>query len=179
MAARPKRSARVSSRKPKAAARPRKRVQAIPPGYAGITPSLVVRNAEQAIEFYRKAFGARETMRFAGPGGKIMHAEMKVFDHMVMLSDEAPDQGKLAPESLKGSPVSLFVYTRDVDAAIAKAVDAGATVKMEAQDMFWGDRFGVIGDPFGHQWQIATHKEDVTPREIRKRWAAMMAQPAT
>jgi uncharacterized glyoxalase superfamily protein PhnB len=138
-----------------------------------------VRSAEQALDFYRKAFGARETMRFAAPDGKIMHAEMKAFDQVVMLSDESPDQGKLAPESLKGSPVSLFVYSRDVDAAIAKAVAAGATVKMAAQDMFWGDRFGSVSDPFGHQWLIATHKEDVTPREARKRWEAMMAQSTT
>lgn len=176
MATRTKRSAKRRGTRAKAAARPVKKVQAIPPGYHGITPYLTLRDTAQALAFYRKAFGAKETVRLATPDGKIMHAEMKVFDQVVMLSDEAPDQGRLGPESLKGSPVSLMVYARDVDAAIARAVAAGATVKMAAQDMFWGDRFGTISDPFGHGWGILTHKEDVPPREMQKRWQAMLAK---
>ena len=99
-----------------------------------------------------------------------------MFDQMVMLSDEVPDQGRLGPQSLAGSAVSLVVYSRNVDAAMARAVAAGATVKMAAEDMFWGDRLGSVGDPFGHVWQIATHKADVSPREMQKRWQAMLAQ---
>jgi PhnB protein len=160
----------------KAASKPAKKVPAIPAGYEGVTPYLTVRGAQQALDFYRRAFGAREIKRLTTPGGKIMHAEMKVFDQIIMLTDEAPDQGRLGPQSLKGTPVGLVVYSRDVDAAIARAVSAGATVKMAAQDMFWGDRFGSVEDPFGHLWQIATHKEDVGPRELQKRWQAMLAQ---
>ena len=153
-----------------------KTVQPIPAGYPAITPYLRVRSATHALEFYKKAFGAREKSRMAGPDGRVMHAEMQVFNTVVMLSDEFPDRGALSPESLKGSPVGLFVYTRDVDGAIARAVAAGATVTMPAQDMFWGDRFGTIRDPFGHDWQLATHKEDVAPKEMQRRFLAMQAQ---
>jgi PhnB protein len=153
-----------------------KKVQPIPAGYPPITPYLRVRSAQQALEFYKKAFGAKENSRMAGLDGRVMHAEMQVFDTRVMLSDEFPERGALSPESLKGSPVGLFVYTRDVDGAIARAVAAGATVTMPAQDMFWGDRFGTIRDPFGHDWQLATHKEDVPPKEMHRRFQAMQAQ---
>ena len=158
----------------KAAARA---VQPIPRGYPAITPYLRVRGADRALGFYRKAFGARAKDRMVDAGGRIMHAELQVLNTVVMLSDEFPERGALSPESLKGSPVSLFVYTRDVDAVIARAVAAGATVTMPAQDMFWGDRFGTIRDPFGHEWHFATHKEDVTPREMQRRFQAMLAQP--
>jgi PhnB protein len=166
--------------KARAAAKPVRRVQPIPAGYEGIIPYLTVRGGERAVEFYKKAFGARETpSRLSAPDGKIMHTEMKMFDQIVMLSDEIPDQGRLAPESLPGSPVNLCVYSRDVDAAMARAVAAGATVKMPAEDMFWGDRLGSVTDPFGHTWQMVTHKTDVPPREIQKRWQATLAQGAT
>jgi PhnB protein len=168
-------TSRTKPRPGRKKSRPARQVQPIPAGYEGITPYLVVRGTEKALEFYRKAFGARETTRLTAPDGKIMHAEMKVFDQIVMLSDEIPEQGRLSPEALKGSPVSLFVYSRDVDAAMARAVAAGATVSMPAADMFWGDRFGSVTDPFGHSWQMATHKEDVSPRETQKRWQAMAA----
>ncbi len=171
MATKAKRSA-----KSKPARTPVRKVRPVPLGYEGITPYLTVRGAEQALAFYKKAFGAKETLRLAGPDGRVMHAEMKVFDRMVMLADEAPEQGRLGPQSLKGTTVGLFVYSQDVDKALARAVAAGATVKMPAQDMFWGDRFGSVEDPAGHTWQIATHKEDVAPREMQKRWQAAMAQ---
>lgn len=153
-----------------------KTVSPIPAGYPPITPYLRVRGADRALEFYKKAFGAKVKGRMAGPEGQVMHAEMQVFNTRVMLSDEFPERGSLSPESLKGSAVGLFVYTRDVDGAIARAVAAGATVTMPAQDMFWGDRFGTIRDPFGHDWQLATHKEDVAPKEMQRRFQAMQAQ---
>jgi PhnB protein len=172
MATRTKRAPK-KTRKAKAAT---KTVQPIPAGYPAITPYLRIRGADRALEFYKKAFGAKEKGRMAGSDGRVMHAEMQVFNTVVMLSDEFPDRGALSPESLKGSPVGLFVYSRDVDAAIARAVAAGATVTMPAQDMFWGDRFGTIRDPFGHDWQFATHKEDVAPKEMQRRFQAMQAQ---
>jgi len=173
MATRSKRPAK-KVRKSKAVA---KTVKPIPAGYPAVTPYLRVRSTPQALEFYKKAFGAREKGRMAAPDGRVMHAEMAVFGTVVMLSDEFPDRAALSPESLKGSPVGLFVYTRDVDGAIARAAAAGATVTMPAQDMFWGDRFGTIRDPFGHDWQFATHKEDVAEKEMRRRFEVMLTQP--
>ena len=170
-------SMRKGRMKARAAAKPARRVEAIPAGYKGITPYLTVRGADKAVEFYKKAFAARETPnRLSTPDGKIMHTEMKMFDQMVMLSDEIPDQGRVSPHSLSGSAVSLTVYSRNVDAAMARAVAAGATVKMAAEDMFWGDRLGSVVDPFGHIWHIATHKTDVSSREMQKRWQAVLAQ---
>ncbi len=148
-----------------------KTVQPIPAGSPAITPYLRVRSARQALEFYKKAFGAEEKTRMAGPDGRVMHAEIQVFNTVVMLSDEFPDRGALSPESLKGSPVGLHV-----DGAIARAVAAGATVTMPAEDMFRGDRFGTIRDPFGHDWQLATHMEDVAAKEMQRRFLAMQAQ---
>ena len=162
----------VAAKAPKAA----KKVEPIPSGYAAITPYLRVRGAAQALEFYTKAFRAKETVRMVTADGRIMHAEMKVFNTVVMLGDEAPAQGAPSPQSLNGTSVGLFVYTRDVDAALARAVAAGATAKMPAQDMFWGDRFGSVQDPFGHDWLMATHKEDVPPKEMKRRFEAMQAQ---
>jgi PhnB protein len=169
------RTTRAPKKATKAKAAPKK-VQPIPAGYPPITPYLRVRGADRAVAFYKQAFGAKEKGRMASPDGRVMHAEIQVFNTRVMLSDEFPDRGTLSPESLKGSPVGLFVYTRDVDAAITRAVAAGATVTMPAQDMFWGDRFGTIRDPFGHDWQLATHKEDVAPKEMQRRFQAMQAQ---
>jgi len=144
-------------------------VKPIPDGWHTVTPSLTVRGAARAIEFYKQAFGAKETMRMPGPEGKIMHAELKIGDSVVMLNDEFPDMGTRSPESLGGSPASLFLYVEDVDAAFDRAVKAGAQVAMPVQDMFWGDRFGRVIDPFGHGWAMATHKEDLTPEEIARR----------
>jgi PhnB protein len=152
-------------------------VRPIPEGYHTVTPSLTIRDAARAIEFYRQAFGATELMRMPGPGGKIMHAEIRIGDSIVMLSDEFPDMASRSPESLGGTPGSLFLYVEDVDAVMARATKAGAKVTLPAQEMFWGDRFGHVVDPFGHAWGIATHKEDLTPDEIvRRRDAAMGAK---
>jgi uncharacterized glyoxalase superfamily protein PhnB len=172
MATRAKRAPKKASKATAAT----KKVQPIPAGYPPITPYLRVRETDRALAFYTKAFGAKAKGRMASPDGRVMHAEMQVFNTRVMLSDEFPERGALSPESLKGSPVGLFVYTRDVDGAMARAIAAGATVTMPAQDMFWGDRFGTIRDPFGHDWQLATHKEDVAPKEMQRRFQAMQAQ---
>ncbi|HYE84824.1 MAG TPA: VOC family protein [Vicinamibacterales bacterium] len=147
-------------------------VKAIPDGYYSLTPYLYVRGAAEAIEFYKKAFGATETVRMPGPGGKIMHAEVKIGNSMLMLSDENPERGAISPATLKGSGGSIMLYTDDVDKVFKQAVAAGAKSVMEPVDMFWGDRMGNVIDPFGHSWAIATHKEDVTPEEMGKRMAA-------
>ena len=144
-------------------------VKAIPEGYHTVTPDLVFRDAAQAIEFYKKAFGARELMRFHAPDGKIGHAEIKIGDSIVMLCDENPQGGCAAPTSLNGTTVMLFLYVEDVDATFHQAVTSGATVVMPVADMFWGDRSGQVQDPFGHRWQLATHKEDLTQDQIDQR----------
>jgi PhnB protein len=142
----------------------------IPDGYHTVTPSLVVKGGAQAIEFYKKSFGAIENFRMPGPDGKsLMHAELKIGDSIVMLADEQPDMGCKAPTSVGTSTGSLFLYVKDVDAAYKKAVEAGAKVVMPPADMFWGDRFGQVDDPFGHRWGLGTHKEDVAPDEMAKR----------
>jgi PhnB protein len=154
------------------------KVNAIPPGYHSITPYLVVNEASRAIEFYKQAFGAKETVRMGGPGGKVGHAELKIGDSMLMLSDEMPGSGTRSPQSLGGSPVSIFMYVESVDSVFNQAVKAGVKADMPPQDMFWGDRFGKLTDPFGHSWAIATHIEDVAPQEMEKRAQAAMAQMA-
>jgi PhnB protein len=154
----------------------KKDVNPIPEGYHSVTPYLVVRGADRAIQFYEKAFGARELLRMPGPGGKVMHAEIKIGDSVVMLSDEFPERGAQSPQALNGSPVSVFLYVESVDATFAAAVKAGARVEMPLMDMFWGDRFGKIVDPFGHKWGLATHIEDVPPDEMAKRMAAAGGQ---
>ena len=154
-----------------------KRTKAIPGGYYTITPHLSVRGAARAIEFYKRAFGAKELMRMPGPDGKtIMHAELKIGDSIFFLNDEFPDMGCPSPQSLGGTPSALHLYVKDVDAAFNRAVAAGAQVRMPVSDMFWGDRYGKIIDPFGHEWGIGTHKEDLTPEEIRKRGEAFFKQ---
>jgi PhnB protein len=145
----------------------------IPEGYHTATPYLVIQGAANAIEFYKKAFGATELMRMSGPGGKVMHAEIKIGDSPIMLGDEFPEMGVRGPKALGGSPVSIFLYVEDVDALAKQALAAGAKELMAVQDQFWGDRYGKLEDPFGHVWGIATHKEDVAPDEINKRAAAM------
>jgi PhnB protein len=144
-------------------------VKAIPEGHHTITPYLVVKNAAQAIEFYKKAFGAEESFSMNGPDGKsIVHAQLKMGDSVFMLADEFPQMNSLSPESIGGSPVSIYVYVEDVDSVFNQAVSAGATVLNPVMDMFYGDRWGYIKDPFGHLWSIATHKKDLTPDELRK-----------
>jgi PhnB protein len=144
-------------------------VKAIPEGHHTITPYLVVRNGTQAIEFYKKAFGAEERFRMNTPDGKsIGHAELKIGDSLFMLADEFPQMNSLSPESIGGSPVSMYVYVEDVDAVFNQAVSAGATVLNPVMDMFYGDRWGYIKDPFGHLWSIATHKKDLTSDELKK-----------
>ena len=145
-----------------------KKAQAIPKGYHTVTPNLFVAGAGKAIDFYKKALGAEELMRFAGPDGKIMHAEIKIGDSIIMLPDEMLDQGVKGPKSLGGSPVSLFIYGDDVDAAWKRAIDAGGKPLIPLADQFWGDRGGCIEDPFGHSWWLAQHTQDLTPDEIRK-----------
>jgi PhnB protein len=154
------------------------KVKPIPEGYHTITPSLVIRGAAAAIEFYKKAFGAKEIMCMKGPGGMVGHAELQIGDSKLMLSDEFPNMGTQSPLALKGSPVALFLYVDNVDAWFQKAVAAGAQVTMPLADMFWGDRFGKLKDPYGHDWALATHIEDVSPEEMVKRSAAAMAQMA-
>ncbi|MFA5940908.1 MAG: VOC family protein [Sinimarinibacterium sp.] len=144
----------------------------VPAGTHTVTPHLVCAGAAEAIEFYKKAFGAEELMRLPDPKGKLMHAAIGIGDSRVMLVDEYPEMGALGPKSLKGSPVTIHLYVPDVDAFVARAVKAGATLRMPVADMFWGDRYGMIEDPFGHQWSVATHQRDLTPEQIREAMAS-------
>jgi PhnB protein len=148
------------------------KVKPIPEGYHTATPYLIVKDAARAIEFYKKAFGATELMRMPGPGGKIGHAEIKIGDSPIMLADEVPGMGFRSPESLGGSPISILLYVEDVDVVFSEALAAGAKVQRPVADQFYGDRTGGVTDPFGHVWYIATHKEDVSPEEMKKRAAA-------
>jgi len=154
-----------------------KKVQPIPKGYSSITPYLAIRGAAEAIEFYKKAFGAMELMRMPGPAGKLGHVEIKVGDSKVMLADESEKMNFLGPQARGGTPVHIHVYVKDVDATVAKAVELGAKMMRQVQDMFYGDRTGAIEDPFGHFWHIATHVRDVSMAEM-KRAAAEMAKAA-
>jgi len=141
----------------------------IPDGYHTATPYLIIGGAGDAIEFYKKAFGAQELFRFPTPDGKIGHAEIKIGDSPIMLADEYPEMGYKGPQSLGGSPVSIMIYVEDVDTIFNQAVAAGATVKEAVTDKFYGDRLGTVTDPFGHVWHISTHKEDVSIEEMQKR----------
>jgi PhnB protein len=143
-------------------------VKPIPEGMHTVTPHLVCAGAGAAIDFYKKAFGATETSRMPGPGGKLMHASISIGDSAVMLVDEMPEWGSLGPKALKGSPVVIHLYVDDVDAFTARAVAAGATVTMPVADMFWGDRYGQLEDPFGHRWSVATHVRDVSPADMQQ-----------
>jgi PhnB protein len=154
-------------------------VKPIPEGYHTVTPYLTVRNAADAVEFYKRAFGAEEVSRLQGPDGKsVMHAEIKIGDSIVMLSDEFPQGDTRSPQSLAGTTGSLILYVPDVDAAFQRAENAGARATMPPANMFWGDRFGKLTDPYGHAWGLATHKEDVSPEEMKKRAQAAMAEMA-
>ena len=154
------------------------RVKPIPQGMTAVTPHLVCAGAAAAIEFYKKAFGAVEELRLPAPGGKLMHAMIRIGGAPIMLVDEAPEWGMLGPKSLKGSPVTIHLFVDDVDAFAARAVKAGATVTMPVQDMFWGDRYGTLEDPYGHRWSVATHLRDLTPKEIAEAMKAMCKEPA-
>ena len=150
-------------------------VKPIPEGYHTVTPYLAVDGAAEAIEYYKKVFGAKERARMEAPDGKIGHAELEIGDSLVMLSDPFPQATTRSPKELGGTTASVFMYVKDVDAVVKQAVDAGATVTMEVADQFWGDRFGTVQDPFGHLWSIATHVEDVPPEEMAERAKAAMA----
>lgn len=151
-------------------------VNPIPEGYGTVTPSLTVRDCAKALDFYKEALGAEERMRAPGPEGSVWHAEIQVGDSVVMLNDEYPEQGARGPQTLGGTPVGMWVYVEDVDAAFERAVDAGAEPSMPPADMFWGDRMGSVVDPFGHKWTFATHVEDVSPEEMQKRQKEAMEQ---
>ena len=150
-------------------------VRPIPEGYHSLTPYLILSAASDAIAFYKKALGASEVMRLDDPGGKIHHAEISIGDSRIMLADEHPEIGALSPKTIGGSPVSLHLYVEHVDAAVERAVAAGAKLIRPVADQFYGDRVGGIEDPFGYRWFIATHKEDLTMDEIRRRAAAQAA----
>lgn len=148
----------------------------VPPGYQSVVPNLVVGDAARAIEFYKRAFGAEERLRLPSPDGRrIVHAELKIGDCVVMLGDEFPGYGKHSPATLGGAGVSFFCYVPDVDKAMERAVAAGATVTRSAADMFWGDRFGTLRDPFGHEWAFATHLRDVPREEMEKAMRELMS----
>jgi len=144
-------------------------VKAIPDGYHTITPGLTVRDGAKAVEFYKRAFGAQQVFRMDRPDGRLMHAELQIGTSRIMLGEEYPQQGCQSPESLKGTPVSFYLYVPDADAAFAQAIAAGAKAVKPVSDMFWGDRQGEVSDPFGHRWSVATHQEDLTPEQIGQR----------
>ena len=150
-------------------------VQPIPEGYQSVSPALTVDDAAEAIEFYKRAFGAKERFRMPGPDGTIGHAELEIGDSVVMLSDPFPHSTVKPPKELGGTSVGIFVYVEDVDAVFEQAVKEGATVTTALEDMFWGDRFGTVTDPYGHSWSFATHVEDVPPEEMEERSKQAMA----
>jgi uncharacterized glyoxalase superfamily protein PhnB len=152
------------------------KVKRVPKGCHTLTPHLVVRGASDAIEFYKKAFGAKELRRAPGPDGKsILHAELQIGDSRLFLNDEFPGMGSHSPQALKGTPVTIHMWCEDVDSAWLQAVKAGAKVTMPLADQFWGDRYGVVTDPFGHSWSMASHMRDPSPEEMQKAAAAAFA----
>jgi len=148
-------------------------VKSVPEGYPSLSPYLIVRDGAAAIEFYQKVFGATLRLKLDAPGGRIGHAELEIGNGLVMLADEHPEMGALAPTTIGGTPVGLHLYLEDVDAVAKKAIAAGATLKRPVESQFYGDRLGSIIDPFGHLWHISTHVEDVSPDEIGRRAAAL------
>ena len=149
------------------------KVKSIPEGYHSLTPYLIIKGAAAAIDFYKKNFDAQEIMRFPQPDGRIGHAELKMGDSYIMMADEFPEMNKVSPTTLGNTPVGLMLYVDDADAIFNRAVFAGAKVEKPLTDQFYGDRSGTLLDPFGHQWTIATHKEDVSPEEMERRVAAL------
>ncbi len=152
-------------------------VKPIPDGMHSLTPHLVCDGAAAAIDFYKAAFGAVEAMRMPMPDGRLMHAMLHIGDSALMLVDEMPQMGALGPKALKGSPVTIHLMVPDVDATMARAAAAGATITMPAQNMFWGDRYGQLRDPFGHHWSVATHLQDLTPEQIQANLASLPPAP--
>jgi len=148
----------------------------VPEGFHTATPTLVVRNAAQAIDFYKKVFGAEEIMRMPSPDGKISHAEIKIGDSIIFLSDEFPNMGGKSPQTLGGFTGGIYLYVPDVDAVFEKAVAAGGKAAMPVSDMFWGDRHGNFVDPYGHSWGVSTHTEDLSEEEMGKRAQAFYAE---
>jgi PhnB protein len=149
----------------------------IPDGFNTLTPHLVVKGAAKAIEFYKKAFGAEEMKRMPGPDGKsLIHADLKIGNSRLLLVDEFPEMDCRSPQSIGGSPVTIHMFVKDVDATFERALAAGGEVRMPLADQFWGDRYGVLKDPFGHIWSIATHKEDLTPQQIGERARAAFSE---
>jgi len=157
--------AKKASNKPAA----KKKVAPVPSGYHDVTPYIVCRGASDAIAFYKKAFGAKEKYRMAGPDGRVMHAEILIGRSTIMLGDEMPEMGATSPQTINGTASGLFLYLPNVDKAFAKAVAAGARAEQPPTDMFWGDRYAKLADPFGHKWSMATHIEDLTPKEMARR----------
>lgn len=151
----------------------KKPVAPIPAGHPAVSPYLIVDDAPRALEFYKKAFSAKELMRHAGPDGRIGHAEIRIGDSVIMLADEHPEINARSPKTIGGTPVSLHVYVKDVDVVARQALGAGAKVVRPVQNQFYGDRSGTFEDPFGHQWHLSTHIEDVSPAELRRRAAQM------
>ena len=170
--------AKKAKARKKVAARKAKKVQPIPAGYHAVTAYLGIKGAGEAIEFYKRAFGAKEVVRIPGPSGTIGHAELKIGDSIVMLADESPGMGFLGPRARGGTTVQMHLYVRDVDATVEKALAAGGKLTRPIEDKFYGDRAGTIEDPYGHVWYIATHTEDVPPKEMKRRMDEMMKKPA-
>jgi len=151
-------------------------VKPIPKGYHTATPYLIVSNGAKALDYYQKAFGAEELMRFVAPGGKIGHAEFKIGDSPIMMADEHPEMGARSPQTIGGTPVSIMLYVEDVDRLYQRAIAAGGKEMLPVSDKFYGDRSGTLTDPFGHVWTISTHKEDVSPEEMDRRHKEMLKQ---
>lgn len=153
--------------------------RAIPEGFHSVTPMVMFKDARKAIEFYKRAFGAMERFAMPGPDGKgVMHAELLIGDSIIMMGEENPHELCKSAETMKGSPVSFYIYLENVDEAFRRALDAGAESRMPVQDMFWGDRMGTVQDPFGYSWSLATHTKDMTPQELQKGAKAWFAQMA-
>jgi len=153
-------------------------VKPVPDGFRTVTPNLVCRNTAKAIDFYKKAFEAKELVRMPGPDGTILHAEIQIGDSRIFLNDTMNKHAAATPEPGVSNPMYIHLYVPDVDAYFDRAIQGGARAEMPVQDMFWGDRYGKLTDPFGQQWGIATHKEDVTPEEMRRRQDAFFAKTA-
>jgi PhnB protein len=166
--------AKKAKARSKAPARQAKKVLPIPAGYHAVTAYLGIKGAVEAIEFYKRAFGAKEVVRMPGPNGTVGHAELRFGDSLVMLADESPDMGFLGPHSRGGTTIQLHLYVRDVDATVQKALAAGGKLTRPIENKFYGDRAGTLEDPYGHVWYIATHKEDVPPKEMKRRMDEMM-----
>lgn len=153
------------------------KVSYLPKGFTSITPHLTIRSCAEAIEFYKKAFGAKQLTGMPGPGGKIMHATLRIGDGVIMVNDEFPEMGNKSPQLLEGTPVTIHLYSKKPDAVFEAAVAAGAKVVMPMANQFWGDRYGIVMDPYGHQWSIAAQVEKLSPKQMKKRMEAMMAGP--